>query len=115
MAIRVNRKRVAEALRAKRGQRSLRAIAPEVGGSHSTLSRIESGSDPDLVDFEMILSWLGGNYSDYFIVDQNDHDPLSVQLRAMQGMSAETANALMDVIRAVYQQILVETGNEEKA
>lgn len=108
-----DRKLLAQAIRDKRGKRSLRAIASEVGVSYSTLSRVESGKDPDLVDFEMILSWLGDNPAKYFVISKHEHDPLSTQLRAMQGMSAETANALMDVIRAIYQQVLAEAQAEE--
>jgi transcriptional regulator with XRE-family HTH domain len=103
--------RLAKAVREKRGDRSLRAIAPEVRVSFSTLSRVESGSYPDVVNLVLIFAWLQANPADYFILD-NDHDPLSVQLRAMQGMSAETASALMDVIRAVYGQVLEQANSQ---
>lgn len=107
-------KRLAKAVREKRGNRSLRDIAPEVRVSYSTLSRVESGNYPDVVSLLLIFDWLGANPADYFLLG-NDRDPLSVQLRAIQGMSAETADALMDVVRAVYGQILEQTDSQERS
>lgn len=99
--------RLAKAVRAKRGERSLREIASEVQVSYSTLSRVEGGNPPDVYNLTLIFDWLNANPADYFILNpERDQDALSVQLRAMQGMSAETARALMDVVRAVYGQVL---------
>ncbi|MBN8595238.1 MAG: hypothetical protein J0M33_26030 [Anaerolineae bacterium] len=109
-----DRKRLAKAIREKRGDRSLRDIAPEVRVNYSTLSRVEAGRYPDVVNLVLIFAWLKANPADYFLLD-NDHDPLSIQLRASQGMSSETAESLMEVIRAVYGQILERADDQEKS
>jgi transcriptional regulator with XRE-family HTH domain len=43
---------------AKRGSRSLRQVAAESGVSFSTLSRIETGKDPDLTTLKALCRWL---------------------------------------------------------
>jgi DNA-binding XRE family transcriptional regulator len=112
MAVQIDRQRLARDVRAKRGKRSLRDIGQELGVGHNTIARLESGNYVNTFNLEVVLSWLGTNPADYFIVDNDDRNPFSVQLRAMQSMSTETASALMDVIRAVYEQILAEAGEE---
>lgn len=46
-------------LKDRRGGRGLRAIAPQIGTSAATLSRIESGKQPDLETFAKLCTWLG--------------------------------------------------------
>ena len=42
----------------KRGEDGLRKSASEIGITHTTLSRIESGKIPDLKTFGLICKWL---------------------------------------------------------
>lgn len=112
MSIRIDRERLAKDIRDKRGERSLREVADEIGVGHMTLSRVESGHYSNEYNFERILSWLGNDPTKYFIIDPDDQSPEAIQLRAMKGMSAETAAAFMDVIRAIYGQISSD-GNTE--
>lgn len=83
--------------------------------SIATLSRIENGKLPDVYNLAELFQWLGDNPADYFILDERDDSDLTVQLRAAQGMSAETAAAFMEVIRIAYAQILSRTSQSEKA
>lgn len=55
--------RIGEALRAKRGDVSLRDYAPEVGISASTLYRIEGGQFPDFRDLVLIARHLGPRFT----------------------------------------------------
>jgi len=57
------------AIKARRGHRSLREVAEEIGVSASTLSRIENGSVPELDSYVKISAWLnqGDELRDYRI------------------------------------------------
>jgi transcriptional regulator with XRE-family HTH domain len=50
--------RLEQALRIKRGGKSLREIAKLIGISTATLSRIERGKEPSLLNFIKICKWL---------------------------------------------------------
>lgn len=106
---------LAKRVREKRGERSLRDISSELGIGIATLSRIESGKLPDLVNFGIVTNWLGDNQAMYFHTDEHSSDSLQIQLRAAQKMSAETAAAFADIIRAAYQQALDAASEDEKA
>ena len=42
----------------KRGDQGLRTAATEIGITHTTLSRVESGKVPDLKTFNLLCKWL---------------------------------------------------------
>jgi transcriptional regulator with XRE-family HTH domain len=106
---------LAKRVREKRGDRTLRELAPELGISIATLSRIERGKFPDVYVLGELFNWLGDNPSAYFIIDRDDTTDVTVQLRAMQSMSAESAAAFMEVIRAAYIQVLDQASEDDKA
>lgn len=66
-------KKLAQLIREKRGYRSLRVAAKEMGIKTATLSRFEHGKKPDHDHFIKLLDWLG-----YDIVKRDsdsDYDP----------------------------------------
>lgn len=60
-------KKLAGAVRAKRGERSLREVEAEAGIPFNVLSRVERELRPDLENFLRICEWLGVP-SDFFRV-----------------------------------------------
>ena len=105
------------AIKEKRGNRGLREIAKEMKVSHTTLSRIESGKQPDLETFSKICHWLDISPADVLdfkgsassnLDTQNNlksSHTLSVQFRAERNLSPETAQKLGDMIIAVQRMI----------
>lgn len=104
-------------LRARRGTRSLRAIAQEIGGvSASTLSRIEQGKVPDLDTFRRLCGWLGISTDRFMTGPKRGEDVRSqlgskpsnadvvvAHLRADRTLSPETVEALVTMIRLAYE------------
>jgi hypothetical protein len=111
-----NRQLFGQRVREKRGTRSLREVSDELQNqiSPSTLSRIENGKLPDVHNLVAIWDWLGDDFSLFILSDDKD-DPIVGQLRAAQNMSAETASAFMEIIRAAYAEILEAADDEDKA
>jgi transcriptional regulator with XRE-family HTH domain len=105
----------AKHVKEKRGKSSLRDIASKLQIGSSTLGRIESGHYPDVENLYIICNWLGNNPSMYMLDDGSNDDPIVGQLRAAANMSAETASAFMDIIRAAYAEILESVSNEDMA
>lgn len=110
-----NADRFAKRVREKRGTRPMRDVAAELQIGIATLSRIEHGKWPDMHTFDLLCAWLGDNQALFFDVDSKSDDSLSVQLRAAQAMSAETARAFMEIIRAAYAEALAQTSDEDRA
>lgn len=48
-------------LKLKRGKTPLRTASEENGIDHSTLSRMENGSTPDLINFMKACRWMGNS------------------------------------------------------
>lgn len=48
-------------LRARRGARGLRAVAAEIGTSHSSLSRLERGRAVEVTTLQRVHDWLQAN------------------------------------------------------
>src|SRR5437868_6976258 len=89
-------------VRKKRGDRGIRAVAEEVGISHSTLSRVEQGHLPDLENYQKICRWLGLEVA---AVTGNSGlavpaVPPEVHFRKDKTVSPETAHALAQMILA---------------
>ncbi|CAG9185630.1 hypothetical protein LMG32289_06019 [Cupriavidus pampae] len=70
---------LADYMSRRRGERSLREIAKEVGVSAATLSRIENRMAPDLATFVKVCAWLGENPATFF-----DLEPVSPPLSDTQ-------------------------------
>ncbi|MBV9865366.1 MAG: helix-turn-helix transcriptional regulator [Abitibacteriaceae bacterium] len=122
-------------LKRKRGERGLRETAKEIGISTATLSRIESGKQPDLDTFSKLCKWLGVDAGELLgcsleisqemgVVAPNQAQPTINQsqkaapllsgsvyahFRADKELSAETAQHLSALILAV-QEFLISEG-----
>lgn len=98
-------------LKEKRGKRGIREVAVEIGISAATLSRVETGKQPDLDTFAKICKWLGVNASEVLGCDlpkgrkptsQSGAVPVvSAHFRAEKAMSKETAQHLGQLILTV--------------
>ena len=65
-------------LKEHRGGRGIRAVAAEIGISSATLSRIESGKQPDLETFARVCRWLGIDASEVLgcVTTDNGSSPI---------------------------------------
>jgi transcriptional regulator with XRE-family HTH domain len=104
---------LARSIRAKRGDRGLRAIAKEITEtigevSASTLSRVEQGKVPDLDTFIRLCKWLGLSTSDFAMLetDLNSEgktlDVVAAHLRADRTLDSKTVEALVTMIQMAY-------------
>lgn len=93
--------RFAAAVRAKRGTRSLRDVAPECGVTPSTLSRIEHGNLPDTRSFAKLTAWLGIPATEWFAEPIGTVEALRVvEILLTQTLAdPDLVSALMTVIR----------------
>lgn len=67
--------RFSAALRAKRGNRSLREVAAELGMNHSRFGDYEtSACRPGLTHFLTLCTWMGVD-ADYFTITTNEQVP----------------------------------------
>ncbi len=96
-------------LKHRRGGRGVREVAAEIGISHMTLSRVESGKQPDLKTFKLICSWLNIDPSTAMGITQStgipqgDDQPLFAHFRASKTMGTDTAHQLANLILAVQK------------
>jgi transcriptional regulator with XRE-family HTH domain len=93
-------------LRDRRGKLSLRQAAAEAGVSFSTLSRIESGAQPDLTSFTLLCAWLGVSPGQFFLtVAERELDPLDeaiAHLSADPRLEPDAAIRIADMLRSMY-------------
>jgi transcriptional regulator with XRE-family HTH domain len=82
----------------KRGTQGIRAAAKEIGISHATLSRVERGYMPDLVNYRRICRWLGINVEDVTGVASAPDALARVHFRKKPTVSAKTAQNLAQMI-----------------
>ena len=97
-------------VRAKRGSNGIRAAAAEIGISHMTLARIESGKLPDLKTFQLVCRWLGVDPNSIlgFATETSHRTQLGmpvVQFRAEKALSPQTAQHLAELILAIQAQV----------
>lgn len=102
-----------EALDERRRSREIswRYLAKEAGISPSTLTRMAQGRRPDVDSFAALTSWLG-QPADLFLgrmqaLADGDQEPLAVisgLLRARKDLSAESVDAIEDIVRAAYDR-----------
>ena len=96
-------------IKQKRGGRGIREVAREIGVSPATLSRIETGKQPDICTFKAICKWLHVDPSSLLGMQTPSGVPndmaASVQahFRAHKAMSPETAQNLANLIMAVQK------------
>src|SRR5215213_2322691 len=115
-------------IKAKRreGQLGLRAAAQESGISPSTLSRLETGKSTSLPDTDTLTKlalWLNISLDKIIIQDTKRSDAkvpkpttpeiVEAHLRADKNLSSDTAKALADMFKMLYNQ--VSKNNERSA
>ena len=88
---------------------SARAASQEIGCSPATLGRLLQGSrsenTPDTVNVIRAVSWMGMSLSDFERVGQQRDSTIAdveVHLRALKGISDETADAIVAMVKAAY-------------
>lgn len=111
---------LAALVKAKRGDKGLREAAAEIEGvSASTLSRVEQGKAPDLDTFLRLTEWLQISPEELFETENDEEErampPISptmdtpkiieVHLRADKELNPETAEALVNLIKATYNAV----------
>jgi len=107
-------------IKAKRREKQLglRAAAQESGVSPSTLSRVERGISTSLPDTETLAKlsvWLNISLDDMLIQDKSKTESqapnpttpeiVEVHLRADKNLSSDTAKALADMFKLLYNQV----------
>jgi transcriptional regulator with XRE-family HTH domain len=108
-AERLDASQLGQVVRAHRGDRSMRQAAAEAGVSLSTMSRVESGSLPDLASFTALCAWAGVSPSRFFtpIAERQDtHVEIAIaHLSADPRLSHEQASSIASVIRQMYDAL----------
>lgn len=99
-------------IRDKRGSRGVREVAKEIDISPATLSRIESGKQPDISTFGKLCKWLNVDPSAILglktVATNTSNDGLvHAHFRADKELSPDTANHLAQLIIAVQKQYQV--------
>ncbi len=104
--------RIGIEIKNKRGTKGLRETAKIIGVSAATLSRIESGKQPDLDTFVKICKWLEINPSEILSFEEtqpfssddvNNNSFTSAHLRANRELSPETASHLTQAILSMRE------------
>jgi transcriptional regulator with XRE-family HTH domain len=98
-------------VRTKRGDRSLRSIAGEIGGvSTSTLSRIENGKMPDMETFLCLCNWLDVLPDNFIKVMPPPQEPekstlaqITLLLRMDRTLDAEVVDALIVLLHQLMK------------
>jgi transcriptional regulator with XRE-family HTH domain len=113
----LNTAKLAAAVRAKRGGLGLRDAAKKMEKicgriSHATLSRVEQGKAPDVDTFLRICRWLELPPSEFSAATpgsrptdkRSTQEVVEAHLRADKTLSADTTNALVEMIRLAFRQ-----------
>lgn len=96
----------------KRGDIGLRKAAQQIGITHTTLSRIESGKIPDLKTFGLLCRWLEVDPSDVLgfsgksTTSKNTLSEPAAHYRAQKTMSMETAKHLGVLITRIHNNLV---------
>lgn len=93
-------------IKQKRGGRGIREVAREIGISPATLSRVETGKQPDLKTFGLICKWLKLDPSVVLGLQKAKMATSAVAMpqahfRAQKTMSPATAQNLAELILAI--------------
>lgn len=109
-------------LKDRRGNRGIRAVAAEIGVSIATLSRVETGKQPDLDTFSKICRWLSidpGEVLGCGLSSERNATGHALRtagvaayahFRAEKALKPETAQHLGALILAVQQAVGSEPG-----
>lgn len=96
-------------LAAKRNGRGVRAAAAEAGVSSATFSRVENGHMPDLETFAKLCKWLERDPREFLGIGTETSPTTKpqavVHFKKKKTVSAETANALGELILAAQRAI----------
>ena len=91
----------------KRGKVGIRTTARAIGLSPATLSRVENGQLPDLVNFTKLCQWLEVDPASMLGFDpaNRDRPTVAVHFRSERTMDLNTAAALQDLILAAQRML----------
>lgn len=99
-------------IRERRGNLSLRQAAADASVSFSTMSRVESGSQPDLASFARLCAWLGLPPSTFFApVVSREVEPLEeviAHLNTDPRLSGRAATSIAGMLREMYEKLASE-------
>jgi len=113
MASQIDAKELARLIKAKRGNRGLRAVAEEISEqigeiSFSTLSRVEQGNLPDLDTFMKLCDWLEISVEDLKKnpkeQTQTTTEKIAIHLRAERALDQNTMNALLKMVELAISE-----------
>lgn len=96
-------------VREHRGDTSLRQAAREAGVSFSTMSRVESGHQPDLASFTQLCAWIGQPPSRFFTpVAAKDNEPLVAAITHLSSdprLAGDASAKLIDTLTDLYEKL----------
>ena len=101
----LDKKKLAELVRFKRGNQGLREIAEISGISLSTLSRIENEKTPDMDTFIALCNWLEIHPAELIKtknIESNNLHVICSLLKTDSGIDIKVANALVVLIEEIY-------------
>ena len=95
-------------VRTKRGHSGLRGVAPNIGVSPATISRIERGATPDMDTFLAICDWLEIPPIEFIKNTVNppkkdDYSVLCVLLRTDKTIRSDLSDAIARLIEVVCE------------
>jgi transcriptional regulator with XRE-family HTH domain len=97
--------------RRRERRRSLRDLADEIGVSLNTLSRVERGHVPDLVNFQRIVDWLDVP-ADAFLEPASSEasipEVIARHLRADPRLTDEDAQRIAELVQEMYQSLVTD-------
>jgi transcriptional regulator with XRE-family HTH domain len=100
-------------VRERRGRQSVRQAAADAGVSFSTLSRVESGAQPDLTTFIRLCAWLGVPPEQFFHSgaqrSSDTVDKVVGHLFADPRLSSDAAERIAGVVRDLYDALAQDT------
>lgn len=110
MATQIDLAKFVAMLKTKRGERGLREVAQEIGEiSASTLSRLENGKIPDMDTFLRVCDWMKIDPSQFLVRTEvgnpttSTPEIIEAHLRADKNLDEATAEAIAEMVRAVYR------------
>jgi transcriptional regulator with XRE-family HTH domain len=86
---------------------SLRDLADETGVSFNTLSRVERGHIPDLVNFRRIVDWLEIPPETFFDPEPTSSTPQAIarHLQSDRRLSSEAAERIAGMVEDMYGKL----------
>lgn len=114
MSTKITLETLGPALKEKRGGRGLREVAVEIGTSTATLSRVESGKQPDLETFSKLCKWLGVDGGQVLGCAHSKTartQEYSAHFRAEKTLKPDTAQHLGALILAIHRKLEAESAS----